>query len=79
MDAQRTVSFINLFLAEMIRRACWSGFDGECRWMVNQLAQIVGGDQADATLGEGEGSPRCAMVIVGQLGGVLEFGDVGCW
>ena len=79
MDAQSAVSFVDRFLVERFHWACWSGLDGEGRWVINKFAQFGGGDQAKAAFGDGEGSPRSSVGIVGELGGVLKFVDVDCW
>ena len=65
VDTQRSMSFLNGLLDELFWWAGWCGPDGECGRVVNKLAQFVGGDQAKATFGDGEGSPRCSVGVVG--------------
>mmetsp|Transcript_5280 Transcript_5280/g.7825 ORF Transcript_5280/g.7825 Transcript_5280/m.7825 type:complete len:101 (+) Transcript_5280:1045-1347(+) len=64
-------------LDEVFWWAGWCGPDGECSMVVNELAQFGGSDKAKAAFRDGEGAPIGMVVDVGQLGNMLELGNVG--
>ena len=47
--------------------------------MILDLSCFGDGDETEATFGDGEGSTRCTMAVVGILSDPLEFVEVGCW
>ena len=47
--------------------------------MILDLSRFGDGDETEATFGDGEGSTRCTVAVVGILSDPLEFVEVGCW
>ena len=77
--AQRSMSFTYWLLDELFWWTGCCGPDGECSRVIKDLARFGGGDKAKAAFRDGEGAPRCTVVVVGQLGNMLELGNVGIW
>ena len=79
VDTQSPMGFLQWLLDELFRLACWCGSYGECSRMVLYLSRFGDGDETEATFGDGEGSTRCTVAVVGILSDSLEFVEVGCW
>ena len=47
--------------------------------MIDYSAILVAVYKPEAAFGNGEGTARCSMAVVGQLGNVLKVSEVGSW
>ena len=79
VDSQSPMGFLKWLLGKFLGWVGWCRCDGECCWMIDYSAILGAVYKPEAAFGNGEGTTRCSMAVVGQLGNVLKVSEVGSW